>query len=742
MFASNDLFRWRSSNVTYRLLKANSFTDTAWIFDISPTGSHFPQRMVWSVLYKDFKSGAIELVKPTEDEETPAPSEAAKQAAQIAFTSIESLVFDLSNGTDVPRLREDIFEPSMRHRLIVAAAAANHLGISTLYTRLAKWWAGGQTAQALLPRYENRGTTSLLIAIRTGTRRTKVTCTSHEDTHSVTGNRGRPAKSGRRRFGWTKGALEKFIDYVKTALNAKPHLHLARVFDDYLYEHHYYDDENGTRHCKPEGERPSDRQMYYALEKLTTKDERLRARIGDREFEKNHAPKDGSTREVCDGIGHIYEIDGTIVDINVRSAKSRERIAGRPTLVLIVDRWSFLIVGFYLGFEADSWAASREAILSILEDKEELCRRYGVEYRKEDWPATGILCQGFVADRGPLAANDSSILVAPDISVAIKNLPAGFAKFKPHVECLFKLQHIRLETHDGYLPPPSKRRVGKKYELDATLTLHELTTKILRWIIDHNRKPGTTRRLRLDQLDRGVKASPLAIWEDETARRSGLLRRASASVGRAHLLNPRTASVTAEGIEHDGLYYTCPTAIRETWFDSTRKVTKVIVRADRRLCDSIYIEIPAGRGRVRHEVATLTGDSKQYAGLSMTEVAQYMKLRANAEADAKIERRDINFASKQRDETLSLSAKAATRKATRGRSAASQVKDQKRTRAEELRQERIDRLRPTPSKENTPATVYDFKSGGKLEAPQPTVSPLDVALMKVHNEMNDEPLSP
>lgn len=743
MLARNELFCWRSMDATFRLLHVNSVTDNAWIIDVGGGRARFPQLVSWSKLYQDFRSDAIVVVRGDQKEESVSPSNASVLAAQSALEAIRPLVFEPGGDKDLPRLRQDIFDATIRHQLICSASRETGVAVSTLYSYLRKWWIGGQTRNALVPLYRRRGSRSFLDAVNPKRRRNRRRAQSagnvDVDLKSITGGRGRVGKHGN--FGWTKAGLEDFTSYMERAVGRQSHRSLTKLFDDFLLEHHYYIDESGFRQTKPEGERPSERQMYYAYQKLITKDRRLKNRVGEQEYDKNHAPKDGSTQDVCDGIGHMYEIDATIIDLFVRSSKSRDRVAGRPTLVLVVDRRSFLIVGFYLGFERDCWAASREAILSILEDKQQLCERNGVQYDPKDWPATGILPQLFVADRGPMAGQQSSILCGPDLQVGVENLPAGMAKFKPHVECLFKLSHIRLASEPGYIPPPSKRRVGKKYELDSALTLKECGTKILQWIIDHNRKPGSAKRLALEQLDRRIDASPIRIWEDETYHRIGQLERVDESVGRAHLLQPKEATVSRSGINVDDLYYTCPTAIREAWFDSTHSVQSVMVRADKRLCDEVYVEVPIGRGEVRQEVATLTGDSKQFAGLSWGEVAQFLKLREAATEQGRTIRKRIDQTSRQRHAPMVASAQAATRRATRGKSGASQTNGEAESRAEELRAERRERILTT--RDDMPgATVYDIKSGAAVTAEPTSVSPLQQALMKVQEEMTHDPLSP
>ncbi len=50
------------------------------------------------------------------------------------------------------------------------------------------------------------------------------------------------------------------------------------------------------------------------------------------------------------GPGSRYEIDATIADVYLLSA-DRQRVIGRPTLYVVVDVFSRMVAGFYIGLE-------------------------------------------------------------------------------------------------------------------------------------------------------------------------------------------------------------------------------------------------------------------------------------------------------------------------------------------------------------------------------------------------------
>ncbi len=65
----------------------------------------------------------------------------------------------------------------------------------------------------------------------------------------------------------------------------------------------------------------------------------------------------GTALDDCNGPGDVYEIDATIVDCYVVAEAEGTTILGKCTLYLVIDRFSKLIVGFYMTLGSPSWKA-------------------------------------------------------------------------------------------------------------------------------------------------------------------------------------------------------------------------------------------------------------------------------------------------------------------------------------------------------------------------------------------------
>ncbi|MCG8282963.1 transposase, partial [Escherichia coli] len=91
----------------------------------------------------------------------------------------------------------------------------------------------------------------------------------------------------------------------------------------------------------------------------------------------------------------------TIADIYLVSEHDRSLIVGRPVVYMVIDVFSRMVVGMYVGFEGPSWVSAMVALANTVADKVEYCRQYGVEIDASDWPVKG-LPDVVLADKGEL----------------------------------------------------------------------------------------------------------------------------------------------------------------------------------------------------------------------------------------------------------------------------------------------------------------------------------------------------
>ncbi|SDP92893.1 hypothetical protein SAMN05216303_11133 [Rhodoferax sp. OV413] len=587
MLFQNEIFNHQGRKL--RLLYASAETGCAYVIDIHDKLA-WPFEMPIAVVTQQ---RAIEI----EGEVRLEPSKAAALKRDAAMARIAPIVADHN--------RPQVFDSKRRSALIYERAAQLGCSERTLHKDLRRYWQGGQTPQALLANYHRSG---------------------RSEVH-VTAGRGRAPSGNHNTFQLSDSDIRNFQDVIKKKYLKDKRTTVVDAYNHMLTTKYNYMDGNGKTCLKGIGDYPSKRQFRHFLDTNYNLESRLRSREGDKDFERDHRAKVGTIAMDCLGVGHIYEIDASICDVYLVSTADVTKIVGKPTYYLIIDRWSRLIVGFYIGLENASWICAMESILSIAADKNELCSLYGVPYNPEDWPAHGVMPKEFLADRGEMISKSSS-QISDDLGLIVTNVPGQRPDWKPLVECGFKLTHGAIHDITPAYDPPSNatKRRGKHYEKDACLTLKDFGFIILSAIIAHNRKAIRAYPHTLKQMSAGVIANPISLWNEDVILRMGALAKYKESTVRYALLPRENAKVTAEGILFRDCYYTCPEAVAEGWFVKARKSHYSIkVSFDTRSANCIYVHVSVSNGQPIR--ADLSGRSIKYKGLSLAEVAFYEKLR-------------------------------------------------------------------------------------------------------------------
>ena len=186
---------------------------------------------------------------------------------------------------------------------------------------------------------------------------------------------------------------------------------------------------------------PTIDQMMYQWTTQHTLATRLQKRFSKRRFENlTKLLLTGTLREVR-GPGARYYIDATIADVYIVSRYNRNRIIGRPTLYLVVDQFSRLIVGIYVGLEPPCWVGAMLALWNCSIDKVGYCARYGISITSGQWP-TGGMPLHLMGDRGELISRQAEAL-SEGFNIDVENAPPYNGAAKGVVERTFGTKQTR-----------------------------------------------------------------------------------------------------------------------------------------------------------------------------------------------------------------------------------------------------------------------------------------------------------
>lgn len=314
---------------------------------------------------------------------------------------------------------------------------------------------------------------------------------------------------------------------------------------------------------------PSINQFRYFYRNYKRFPERLQAKTGDIEYNKDKRALRSSIYTVSDGIGRIYEIDSTLADVYLVSEADRTELIGRPTLYVVTDVYSRMIVGMHITVEASQFASAAEALVCAMSDKR-MCEAWSGEFKADDWPVSG-LPHSIVADNGELAGRQIEFF-SRSCSVWINNTQAYRGDRKSSVERAIGLLQDRIgsliEAHPEKVV--LKKEGAKDLRSLASLTLKDYRQMVLNAVVDVNNRV-------LDNVPPGyplrAAPTPIAIWKwcmTPGGGRSYLQKRFGEEQLHRALLPRFAATVSRRGITAEQLTYHCEKAFELGWMERDR----------------------------------------------------------------------------------------------------------------------------------------------------------------------------
>ncbi|WP_234935203.1 Mu transposase C-terminal domain-containing protein [Pseudomonas savastanoi] len=395
----------------------------------------------------------------------------------------------------------------------------------------------------------------------------------------------------------------------------------------------------------PTSELPTLGQFRYFYGREYHFTDTLPCRVSAVDFAKDFRPLSSTSTTEALGPGYRYQIDATIADIYLVSEHDRSLIVGRPVVYMVIDVFSRMVVGMYVGFEGPSWVSAMVALANTVADKVEYCRQYGVEIDASDWPVQG-LPDVVLADKGELNGTKVEAF-SQAFGVRIENAPARRGDTKGIVERYFRTVQERFKPYASGVveDTTSRKRGGHDYRLDASLTLPEFTQIIIAGILHHNSFHTLSKYDRTSGMPGDLPAIPVMLWNWGLANLTGRLRTAPEELVRINLLPHESATVSELGIRLFGCFYSCQEAIREGWFHrgQGRRPTGVTVAYDPRSADHIYLR--PSNSLKDYWVCDLADRSRRFRGMTFWDVwllsREERRSDTNAAAQALVERGNL-----------------------------------------------------------------------------------------------------
>ncbi|RXT05275.1 Mu transposase C-terminal domain-containing protein [Ammoniphilus sp. CFH 90114] len=316
------------------------------------------------------------------------------------------------------------------------------------------------------------------------------------------------------------------------------------------------------------------------------------------------------------GVGQIFMVESTTADVYLVSSYDYKQIIGRPVVYMVVDVWSCMIVGIYVGIEGPSELGMMMAIENTVADKVEYCAELGVMISEDDWPCH-YLPKYIYADRGEMESHNAGFMVR-GIDVKIKNTPP-YTPLKEFIEKKFRAIGLMCQE---WMPGAVKKEYQKRGEtdfvLEAKLTIKGFTRLLVEMVLHHNNfhymdDYPLDKALSIDK----VRPIPRELWNWGVGR-NHYLKDIPLDIEGLNVLPEASVTASRNGVYFQGMYFGSEELVDQEWFVRGKSM-KIKISYDKRCMNYVYIKTKDGLGFVK---CHLLEKSTRFRDLSLEEIKE------------------------------------------------------------------------------------------------------------------------
>ncbi|QBJ66103.1 transposase [Bacillus anthracis] len=513
----------------------------------------------------------------------------------------------VSEGWDT--VKDTLLNKKERDRIFEQIAQQNRIAKIKVKRIFTRFWQRGLNKNSLLPDYMHSGGKG------------------KERQLSTDAKVGRPRKytSTKQGINITEDVKTQFDHVVKNYYRKKEQLSLTDTYEHLLrkfYSDNYYEGTELKYKIWDESRIPTYHQFYYWFKKLEDPKLDFQLRHSQKEFELKHRPILSTSALETDGPGTRFQIDATIADVYLISSFDRNLIIGRPVVYGVIDVYSRLLTGIYVGLEGPSWVGAMMTLDNMVTNKVEFCKQYNIEIDESKWPANH-LPEIIIADRGEFEGYSVESLIN-NFNIKIENTSPYRGDLKGIIERQFRTINGKIKRKaPGAIQKEYRERGDRDYRLDASLNLEEFTKIIIHLVLHHNQKIIDKYPLEKEMITDQLTATPINLWNWGISNKKGRLQTVSnQNILRLNLLPKGKARITRAGIKFKGLAYGSEKALNEQWYLKMKNQSIEVV-FDPRSMGQIYIPYADGRS---FDTCYLLDTSTQYKGDSLEEIEFYQQL--------------------------------------------------------------------------------------------------------------------
>ena len=303
----------------------------------------------------------------------------------------------------------------------------------------------------------------------------------------------------------------------------------------------------------PDNLRPTLKQFLNYTRVRVPQEEIDKAKTSAREQRNNKRLLLSDNLQGVMGPGDLWEVDECEIDLSLVSVENPSVTVGRPIVYVMIDVYTRMIVAYSVAFDNNSVLGITNCFLNLLDDKQELCNRFGIQIGADEWPSK-ILPLRLRSDYGAEYISHAMDTICCKLGVAKELVSPATGSLKGQVEQLFHQIHAAqnsLLEGKGLI----EKRYDSNHHQEATLNIQEFEAVLLTYIVGHNRKYMEKYPLTKDMRQQNVEPRPIDLWKYGVSLNGSPRPITNEVMFRHSLLLPVKASVGRAGITFKGLFY-------------------------------------------------------------------------------------------------------------------------------------------------------------------------------------------
>lgn len=303
----------------------------------------------------------------------------------------------------------------------------------------------------------------------------------------------------------------------------------------------------------PINKRPTLKQFLYYFNKQVSKKEFDEAKTSIREVRNSKRLLLSDSLKNITGPGALFEVDECEVDVSLVSVDNPNITIGRPIVYAMVDVYSRLVVAYSVSFENNSIIGLSNCFMNLLEDKQTLCKRFGIEIEKDDWPSM-IIPAKIRSDYGSEYISKQLDRIMSEFQINKDVVTPGTGSLKGLVEQLFhqiqSRQNVVLENN-GLI----EKRHDSNHHKEAVMNINEFEAMLVASIVVRNKMYMSDYPLTKDMRNKDINPTPTELWKYGVSINGNPRPIGNEELFKYSLLMPVKASYSRAGVKFKDLYY-------------------------------------------------------------------------------------------------------------------------------------------------------------------------------------------